>query len=251
METLPNNGRGGSEWLNALRALKYYNTNVIKKNVIKPIVSGKKTSQSCSADNTILTEEDEILIIKDSTMISSDTMTTPLNTLEPMVVASTDDDKPQYSLEPVQDIEPSLEPVQDIEPPLEPVQDTEPPLEPVQDIEPSLEPVQDCKSSLEPEILSAIAAEFKGCSFRVTANRSGPKTLYCSTDAAKYLGSGIISSFNWSVDLKTSDIEIILNLNNDGIVVGVALTRESKHRRNLTYLGPTSLRPTIAYGLLR
>ena len=96
-----------------------------------------------------------------------------------------------------------------------------------------------------------VASEFKGHSFRVTAARSGPKTVYTSSDAAKYLGSWVISAFNWTVDLRNSDIEVLLNLSEEDIVVSVALTRKSKYIRNLTYFGPTSLRATIAHGLLR
>ncbi len=114
------------------------------------------------------------------------------------------------------------------------------------------DPLPNITPSQNPELPSVVASEFKGHSFRVTATRSGPKTVYTSTDAAKFLGSWVISSFNWSVDLKNSDIEVLLNLSEEGgIVVSVALTRKSKYHRNLTYFGPTSLRATIAHGLLR
>lgn len=35
------------------------------------------------------------------------------------------------------------------------------------------------------------------------------------------------------------------------MVIGIALTEESLHRRNITHFGPTTLRSTLAYGMLR
>jgi 23S rRNA G2445 N2-methylase RlmL len=32
---------------------------------------------------------------------------------------------------------------------------------------------------------------------------------------------------------------------------GIALTKESKHRRNINFFGPTTLRATICYNMLR
>lgn len=101
------------------------------------------------------------------------------------------------------------------------------------------------------ECFSTIADEFKGNSFRVTATRTGPKPKYSSEDAARHFATGIIEAFHWPVKLKNSDIDVLLALDDSNILIGVALTRKSKHRRNLTYFGPTSLRATIAYGLLR
>ncbi|POI33756.1 hypothetical protein CIB84_002488, partial [Bambusicola thoracicus] len=44
---------------------------------------------------------------------------------------------------------------------------------------------------------------------------------------------------------------VLLNIHNNEVVVGIALTEESLHRRNITHFGPTTLRSTLAYGMLR
>ena len=45
--------------------------------------------------------------------------------------------------------------------------------------------------------------------------------------------------------------QVLLNIANNEMVIGVALTEESLHRRNITHFGPTTLRSTLAYGMLR
>lgn len=45
--------------------------------------------------------------------------------------------------------------------------------------------------------------------------------------------------------------QVLLNIHNEEVVVGVALTEESLHRRNITHFGPTTLRSTLCYGMLR
>ena len=57
--------------------------------------------------------------------------------------------------------------------------------------------------------------------------------------------------FNWKVQMKNPDIEVLLNIMGDSATVGIALTREGKFKRNIAHFGPTTLRSTIAYGLLR
>lgn len=37
----------------------------------------------------------------------------------------------------------------------------------------------------------------------------------------------------------------------DSMYYGIALTKESKHRRNINFFGPTTLRATICYNMLR
>jgi len=86
--------------------------------------------------------------------------------------------------------------------------------------------------------------------FRVTCYRSG-KHIFQSPTAAANFGGEINNYFGWNVSMKKFDIEIILNIEQDHVYVSLALTRESLHRRNLTSFGPTTLRPTIAYNMLR
>lgn len=48
-----------------------------------------------------------------------------------------------------------------------------------------------------------------------------------------------------------SYLQVLLNIHNNEVVIGIALTVESLHRRNITHFGPTTLRSTLAYGMLR
>lgn len=46
-------------------------------------------------------------------------------------------------------------------------------------------------------------------------------------------------------------LQVLLNIHNEEMVVGIALTEESLHRRNISHFGPTTLRSTLCYGMLR
>lgn len=87
--------------------------------------------------------------------------------------------------------------------------------------------------------------------FRATCTRGGRKHSFTSQEAAKYFGAGLACYFGWKVQLKQPDIEVLLDIAGDSITVGIALTREAKFKRNITRFGPTTLRATIAYGMLR
>uniref|UniRef100_A0A1B6FXC5 THUMP domain-containing protein n=1 Tax=Cuerna arida TaxID=1464854 RepID=A0A1B6FXC5_9HEMI len=86
--------------------------------------------------------------------------------------------------------------------------------------------------------------------FRVTCNRSGTHT-FGSMDAARDLGGALHDVFNWVVDLTSYNIDIVLNIIDSMAYVAFGLTRQSKHRRNITHFGPTTLRATVCYNLLR
>ncbi|XP_001632216.2 tRNA (guanine(6)-N2)-methyltransferase THUMP3 isoform X2 [Nematostella vectensis] len=88
-------------------------------------------------------------------------------------------------------------------------------------------------------------------SFRVTCSRSGNNHDFKSSDAAAQLGGGLNDLFHWPVNLSNADIEIILNVVDDRVVVGVALTRETQGRRNIEHFGPTTLKSSLAYCLLK
>lgn len=88
-------------------------------------------------------------------------------------------------------------------------------------------------------------------SFRVTCTRGGRKHQFSSMEAASRFGAGLARCFGWKVSMKNYDVEVLLDIHNDSAAVGIALTRESKYRRNIAHFGPTTLRSTIAYGLLR
>ncbi|BFZ08804.1 hypothetical protein BsWGS_11843 [Bradybaena similaris] len=87
--------------------------------------------------------------------------------------------------------------------------------------------------------------------FRVTCFRTGDSHPFDSTSAAASFGSAIVTYFGWQVDLKNFDIEIILNIDNEEVTVSLALTKMSLHYRNLVAFGPTTLRATICYNMLR
>ena len=87
--------------------------------------------------------------------------------------------------------------------------------------------------------------------FRVTCTRSGRKHVFSSQDAAGHFGAGLADYFGWKVCLKEADIEVLLGISGDSASVGVALTRTPKFKRNIAHFGPTTLRSTIAYGMLR
>jgi len=87
--------------------------------------------------------------------------------------------------------------------------------------------------------------------FRVTCTRSGTNHCVSSMDVAKHFGSGIVLMFGWKVKLVDPDIEVLVSIVDNDCVVSVALTQDSRHIRNITHFGPTTLRSTIAYGLVR
>ncbi|NXC16309.1 THUM3 protein, partial [Corythaeola cristata] len=93
--------------------------------------------------------------------------------------------------------------------------------------------------------------EAKVLKFRVTCNRAGDKHSFTSNEAARDFGGAVQEHFQWKADMTNFDVEVLLNIHNNEVVVGIALTEESLHRRNITHFGPTTLRSTLAYGMLR
>ncbi|XP_058144668.1 tRNA (guanine(6)-N(2))-methyltransferase THUMP3 isoform X2 [Dasypus novemcinctus] len=97
------------------------------------------------------------------------------------------------------------------------------------------------REEIEPQVLK----------FRVTCNRAGEKHCFTSNEAARDFGGAVQEYFKWKADMTNFDVEVLLNIHDNEIVVGIALTEESLHRRNITHFGPTTLRSTLAYGMLR
>ena len=91
----------------------------------------------------------------------------------------------------------------------------------------------------------------KPVTFRVTCTRGGRKHSFSSMDAARSLGAGLVRHFGWTVQLKNPSLEVLLTIVGDSMTIALALNQESMYKRNITHFGPTSLRSTIAYGLLR
>ncbi|RZF41572.1 hypothetical protein LSTR_LSTR000286 [Laodelphax striatellus] len=86
--------------------------------------------------------------------------------------------------------------------------------------------------------------------FRATCNRVG-KHSFSSMEAARDFGGQLHDNYMWLVDLKYYDLEVVLNICDYEIYIGLALTRESMHKRNITHFGPTTLRATLCHNLLR
>uniref|UniRef100_A0A3B3UGA3 THUMP domain containing 3 n=2 Tax=Poecilia TaxID=8080 RepID=A0A3B3UGA3_9TELE len=99
--------------------------------------------------------------------------------------------------------------------------------------------------------LEDAAPEVKLIKFRVTCNRAGDKHSFSSNEAARDFGGAVQEFFQWKADMTKFDIEVLLNIHNDEVVIGIALTEESLHRRNISHFGPTTLRSTLCYGMLR
>lgn len=97
------------------------------------------------------------------------------------------------------------------------------------------------KEEADPEVLK----------FRVTCTRAGEKHCFTSNEAARDFGGAVQDHFKWKADMTNFDVEVLLNIHDNEIIVGIALTEESLHRRNITHFGPTTLRSTLAYGMLR
>ncbi|KAF3689824.1 THUMP domain-containing protein 3 [Channa argus] len=95
------------------------------------------------------------------------------------------------------------------------------------------------------------AFETKPIKFRVTCNRAGDKHSFSSNEAARDFGGAVQEFFQWKADMTKFDIEVLLNIHNEEVVIGIALTEESLHRRNISHFGPTTLRSTLCYGMLR
>ncbi|XP_022058861.1 THUMP domain-containing protein 3 [Acanthochromis polyacanthus] len=95
------------------------------------------------------------------------------------------------------------------------------------------------------------APEAKVIKFRVTCNRAGDKHSFSSNEAARDFGGAVQEFFQWKADMTKFDIEVLLNIHNEEVVIGIALTEESLHRRNISHFGPTTLRSTLCYGMLR
>ncbi|CDW54808.1 THUMP and UPF0020 domain containing protein [Trichuris trichiura] len=87
--------------------------------------------------------------------------------------------------------------------------------------------------------------------FRVTCNRTGTQHAFTSTEAAGALGAAVVDKFGWKVDLVNFDVEVLLNIEWRRARIGLALTDRCLALRNLVSCGPTAMKATIAYGLLR
>ena len=86
--------------------------------------------------------------------------------------------------------------------------------------------------------------------YRVTCERSG-KHAFESYDVARIIGGELQDKYHWLVDLSAYYLEIVCKVTDNELVTHLRVTHESKHRRNIAHFGPTTLRATICYNLLR
>ncbi|XP_066989596.1 tRNA (guanine(6)-N2)-methyltransferase THUMP3-like isoform X3 [Macrobrachium rosenbergii] len=90
-----------------------------------------------------------------------------------------------------------------------------------------------------------------GPKFRVSCNRTGSSHNFGSPEAARQFGAGVNEMFGWPVDLSKFDLEILLYIDTEFVYVGVCLTKEPLFKRNLSNFGPTNLRATTCYNMIR
>lgn len=87
--------------------------------------------------------------------------------------------------------------------------------------------------------------------FRITSERIGVHE-YTSIDVQKVAGQAIVDKYRNRVDLENFNVEITVDIVHDKCIVGVAVSRESLHKRGYrVFEHPAALRPTIAYGMIR
>lgn len=87
-------------------------------------------------------------------------------------------------------------------------------------------------------------------SFRATCYRSG-KHAFTSQEAMHSFGGYLNTKFKWRVDLKNYDVEVVLIIDDNRVSICLSLTDEALFRRNITHFGPTTMRATIAYNMVR
>lgn len=89
--------------------------------------------------------------------------------------------------------------------------------------------------------------------FRVTCVRDGAHK-FRSQDVAGHIGYGLEVRTGWKVSLTQWDVEVYARCCDDGMWVGLSLTRRDHtdlYKRHRTALCPTTLKASIAYGMCR
>lgn len=69
----------------------------------------------------------------------------------------------------------------------------------------------------------------QGLKFRVTCNSAGEKHCFTSNEAARDFPGAVQDYFKWKPDMTNFDVEILLNIHDIEITVGIALKEESLH----------------------
>ncbi|MCS7141883.1 MAG: THUMP domain-containing protein [Candidatus Nitrosocaldus sp.] len=90
-----------------------------------------------------------------------------------------------------------------------------------------------------------------GTRFRVTSARLG-RHEFTSMDVQRTAGQALVDRFSSKVDLEHYDVEVRVDVVGEQCIVGIALTRESLHRRGYrAFHHRAALKPSIAYAMLR
>lgn len=124
----------------------------------------------------------------------------------------------------------------------------------------------------EPQFLNGKKQRIPGIpAFRVTANRTGEregaengkngkntnnvtndeikKHSFTSDQVAKWFGAAVNNKFGWQPNMKNFDMEVVIYVNDSRVLIGLLLTHEALHRRNISAFGHTTLNSCIAFGL--
>ncbi|XP_066591678.1 tRNA (guanine(6)-N2)-methyltransferase THUMP3-like [Prorops nasuta] len=86
--------------------------------------------------------------------------------------------------------------------------------------------------------------------FRVTCERTGEHS-FDSNDAARIVGGELQNKYLWVADMTKYHLEIVCKIIQDKFIINFRVTPISMHHRNIVAFGPTTLRATICYNLLR
>merc|ERR1719347_774302 len=87
-------------------------------------------------------------------------------------------------------------------------------------------------------------------SFRCTCYRTGNNHKFKSTEVQAGVGGKVHDMFHWTVSCKNYDLEFVINCDVVQVYCCLTLTNKSLYHRTVTDLGPCTLRPTIAAGLV-
>lgn len=87
-------------------------------------------------------------------------------------------------------------------------------------------------------------------SFRVTSKRTGTHD-FNSIDVQCAAGQGLVDRHGWRVDLTGHDLEFRFDVHDDVCLAGLRLSDSSLHRRSRVVHGVASLKPTVAYCMIR
>jgi len=87
-------------------------------------------------------------------------------------------------------------------------------------------------------------------SFRCTCYRTGNNHKFKSTEVQAAVGGRVHDMFNWTVSCKNYDLEFVINCDVVQVYCCITLTNKRLYHRTVTELGPCTLRPTIAAGLV-